>query len=618
MSRCSISFPSGDGLLQAHVGVHGHAELEGTFLQCGHVLPPHEREKKNPQGEDSSGDVEDLLSSGATPLEERRVSAEDGTNQGGVFHLLSRLPTKDERPRGRDDEKGEEEGPDESRRDGEAHGPEHDPFGALEGEDGKEDQDDHEDGEEDGAGDLLAAPDQGRDPVHPALDVTMGVLDVDDARVCDEADADGQTAEGHEVRRQAHPLHDDEGEENREGQAEHGEEGRRQVSHEEEEDTDDQSHTHHQIPGHRPEARLHESGLVVEGNDPDPLGEARVHGIDPLLEPLDDPRRIGSEELQDQPHDLLPVSVGQSGAPCDGGKELHPGHTGEEHRCAPAVGHHDGLQILHRLHQTDAPDNELLGPPGDEARRRISVSGLDPLHEVGEGEVELEEGVGVHQHLELLDVASDGEDLGDLLDRLELELDQPVLQRSELHGGLTVALQVVHVDHPEARGDGAEEGIGGLGGKVGLDLVEPGSQDLAGPIDVGSLLEIHVHQREPVGGGASDALHLGQAEHGCLDGNGYELFHLLGRQTVGFGIDLHQGGGRVREHVDDEVPIGHESEDAHHHGYRHHHEPLGNRGSGWPCRSWEDPQPTVREALGSEASAHARDPRRPWSTPPSG
>ena len=48
-------------------------------------------------------------------------------------------------------------------------------------------------------------------------EMALDVLDLDDGRVDDHADRDGQAAQGHEVGRQAGQAHDDEGEQRRRG-----------------------------------------------------------------------------------------------------------------------------------------------------------------------------------------------------------------------------------------------------------------------------------------------------------------------------------------------------------------------------------------------------------------
>ena len=133
-------------------------------------------------------------------------------------------------------------------------------------------------------------------------------------------------------------LHDDEGEEDGEGEGEHGEEGRREVPHEEEEDPDDQDHTQAQVGGDGPEAGLDEGSLVVERNDLDPLGEAGVHRFDLLFQTVDDVGRIGPEELQDQPHHLLTLGVGQGGPSLDGRAAAPPGPRWRDRRGSPPGG----------------------------------------------------------------------------------------------------------------------------------------------------------------------------------------------------------------------------------------------------------------------------------------
>ena len=84
--------------------------------------------------------------------------------------------------------------------------------------------------------------------------MALDVFDLDDRGVDDHADGDGQTAQRHEVGRQAGQPHGDERERAREGQGQDDDEGAPEAPQEQVEDEDDEQRADDERLGHRVDA----------------------------------------------------------------------------------------------------------------------------------------------------------------------------------------------------------------------------------------------------------------------------------------------------------------------------------------------------------------------------
>ncbi len=142
-----------------------------------------------------------------------------------------------------------------------------------------------------------------------------------------------------------------------------------------------------------------------------------------------------------------------------------------------------------------AADIGLLPAADDEAAGGVGVVLLQGLDDVPQAQVVLEQGLGSHQHVVLLDEAAEAVDLVDSGDRLELRRHQKVLDAPQFHGRERVALQGVLEDLAQAGADRAQLRLRAHR-QLLLGALEALEDLLAGEVDVGVVIEDHDHLRE--------------------------------------------------------------------------------------------------------------------------
>ena len=142
-------------------------------------------------------------------------------------------------------------------------------------------------------------------------EVALDVLHLDDGRVDDHADRDGQTAEGHEVGRQPEQAHHDEREQDRERQGQEHDEGAAEAAQEQVEDEDDEQGADEQRLGDRVDGPVDDVGPLVIGHDAEAERQdaRRVDLGDPALDGPDDVAAVGAAQHHDDAADDLALPV---------------------------------------------------------------------------------------------------------------------------------------------------------------------------------------------------------------------------------------------------------------------------------------------------------------------
>ena len=152
-----------------------------------------------------------------------------------------------------------------------ARGQEHLALDPLEGEDRDEGQGDDELAENAGFADFQNRL-KARSAASPCRLRTFGempldVFDLDDRRVDDHPDADGQSAERHQVGRKAGQAHGDEGEQHRQGQGQDDDERPPEAAEEQVQDQDDEQRPDDQRLADRVDAGLDDVRPLIERDD---------------------------------------------------------------------------------------------------------------------------------------------------------------------------------------------------------------------------------------------------------------------------------------------------------------------------------------------------------------
>ncbi len=153
------------------------------------------------------------------------------------------------------------------------------------------------------------------------------------------------------------------------------------------------------------------------------------------------------------------------------------------------------------------PPHSISRPPTSLLEARIASTTSVQRNGIGG------EAVGIDRDLILLLIAADGGYLGDPRHRLQRVAQRPVLIRAQLVERVPARRvhQRVLEDPAHPGGVGAQFRLHPLG-KSRLDLGQVLEHPRARPVEIGAVLEDHVHVGEAEVGEAADGLHLGRAE----------------------------------------------------------------------------------------------------------
>ena len=493
------------------------------------------------------------------------------------------------------------------------HGPEGLALDALEGDQGQEDDDDDQDGEDDRTGHLAAGGGHDHAPLRVGrrrAQVPVHVLDDDDRAVDDHADGDGQPAQGHQVGADAQARHAEQREEHGEGDGENRDQAGPQPAQGEQEHQDHQDHAQQQGVADGADGGLDQAALLVVGHDAHALGQDAVDLVQLPLDAGDHRRGVLSVQLDDHPGDHLAGPVASLQAAPHGAADAHLGDVGEVDGPAVLGLDHDRLQVVDAGGQALRSHHELLGVPLDELGADVQVVRPHPLDHLGQRDVVAQQAVGPDVDVELLLVAADAQDLGHAGHGLQVELDDPVLQRPQLleaalAGGV---VQVVEEDQAHARGDGAHRRLAEALGDALARLHDALADQLPRQVDVHPVLEIDVDHRQAEVRDRADPGDAGQPGHGHLDGIGDVALHFLGGQALGLGEDLHQVRRDVGEGVDRQPGGGQPAGD---------HDQQGEHGQQQAVVQSEFDD-SLQHRGSAPASGRGRGRRRPCPARPSG
>ena len=319
--------------------------------------------------------------------------------------------------------------------------------------------------------------------------------------------------------------------------------------------------------GHGADAGLDEALLLVVGHDPDTFGEDRIDLLESLLDGADDSRGVGAEELDHLGGNDLADAVPGLHAAANRAADLDVRELSDEHRRSVDGLDDDSFEIGDAGGETHRSHHKLLGVALDELGADVEVVGANRVQDLRQGDVVSQQSVRLHHDLELFLPAADPEDLGDAGHGLEVELDQPVLDRAQLlervrSGGV---LEVVEEDQTHSGRDRPHLRIAEALGDLLARLLQALADELASEVDVDVILEVDVDHGEAEVGDRADVVDAGQPGHGDLDREGDVLLDLLGRQALGHREDLHQIGRHVRERVDRKLPVAEKAGGHHQH-----------------------------------------------------
>ena len=171
----------------------------------------------------------------------------------------------------------------------------------------------------------------------------------------------------------------------------------------------------------------------------------------------------------------------------------------------------------------------------------------------------------VNHNLVLLHFAPQGDYLRYSRNREKTSANRPVGHRTHVHR--RHGRVPCHRDKHDLAHDGRDRGQCGVPHpyrEARRDELELLVYDLTGPKDVGTPVEFHPDNADPLRSGGADPAHPGGAVHRRLDRECDEGLHLLGRHPVGFRKDGYRGGREIREdvhgHADSSNGSGHQKD----------------------------------------------------------
>jgi len=300
---------------------------------------------------------------------------------------------------------------------------------------------------------------------------------------------------------------------------------------------------------------VHQFRAVQVGLDAHPFGQHLLHLLDPFLQLLGDGVGIGALQHHGDTADTLALAIFRHGAEALGRPETDLSDVADMHRDAAPVGDDDPFDVTQFLNHTFRTD--VIGPVDllNVASSRVLVVLAQGFEDLADGEVHGVEHIGIDRHLILLEVASEAVDLDDARDAGQLALDDPVLDRAQLHGVVARLItgrhfQDILIDLAQSGRDGHQLGRA----QLGRDLANNGLyllvDQLAGIERRDILLEYDRHERQAEAGDRTDLLHVHDITHRDLDREGDQLLHFLRGKGGRDGNDLHLVVGDVGYRVD--------------------------------------------------------------------
>src|SRR6266705_2723229 len=349
----------------------------------------------------------------------------------------------------------------------------------------------------------------------PGFEALVRVLDHHHRGIHHRADRDGDAAERHDVGVDPLVDHDDERRENAERQRDDRDESRAQVK---QEQHAHQRHNDELLDEFLPEVRhgaLDEAGPVVGGHNLDAGRQARFERRDLRLDRVDRFQRVLAPPHHDDAARDLALAVELRDAAAHFRPDLQARDVAEAHRNPRIARRKPNLvEIVERFQITARAHHVLRFAQFEHRAAGLLVGALHRLDHFRVRDIERPQPRGVEHDLVLLHHTADARDFRDVRHGLQLVLEEPVLQRTQLrqvHAAAAIDERVL-VDPADTGRVGSERGLR-LGGEPRLHLVQVFEHPRARPVRVGAVLEEDVHERIAEERIAAHGLRSGHREH---------------------------------------------------------------------------------------------------------
>ena len=246
-------------------------------------------------------------------------------------------------------------------------------------------------------------------PVAPQPPV--GVLHEDDGVVDQGADGDRHPPQGHRVDRAPEQQQGDDGQRERQGNRQNGNDRRAQVPEEEEQDDDDEhrpvaERLDHVLDGKRNEIRLAEDGP----RERDAFGKLGLDGVQLGVHALRELQRVGARLFLNREDDgRLGIHCGRPEA--DLRADAHVGDILDQHGHAVAHRNHGEADLLQAARASEAPDEDLPASGSVDSARHVAVRCGGGGEDLVQRDPVRPHPAGIDQDLVLAHLAPDGDHL---------------------------------------------------------------------------------------------------------------------------------------------------------------------------------------------------------------
>ncbi|MNF41891.1 hypothetical protein D3C84_229290 [compost metagenome] len=413
----------------------------------------------------------------------------------------------------------------------------------------------------------------------PGLDLLVRVLDHHHRGVDHGADGDGDTAERHDVGVDALLLHDGEGDQHADRQGHYGHQRGTQVPEEGRADQRDHDELLHQLLAEVAHRAVDQLAAVVGGDDLHPVRQAAFQFLEFGLDRIDGAARVLAAAQDHHAADHLALAVQFGDAATHLRPQLDMRHLAEGHRHAAGIqAQRDGAKVVEGFQITRGAHHELGFRQFQHRAAGFLVGPADGVRHLGLGDAQAGQLDRVELHLVLLDHAADGRHLGDVGQGLQLELEEPVLQRAQLRQVMLTAAvdQGVLVDPADPGGVRPQRRFG-AGRQAALDLAEVFQHPRTRPVEVGVVLEQHIDEAVAEERVAAHGLRPRYREHGGGQRIGHLVLDDLRRLARIGRADDHLHVGQVRQRIDGRVLQRPDAPGGGEQGRQQHQETIGHR-----------------------------------------
>ena len=404
------------------------------------------------------------------------------------------------------------------------------------------------------------------------------VLHHHDGSVHHGADGDRDAAERHDVCRHALRGHDQERAQHAQRERDDDDEGGTQVQEEDDDHDGDRKAFLQQFAFQVLDRTGNQRRPVIDRDDVHAVGKAALEFGKLRLDAIDHVEGVLAVPHDHDPCHRLTLAVQFDDAAAKR-RSLHDaGNVGKRHgRAVLRVDDHL-FEIKTVLHVARGPNDELAFTLLEHPAADLAGSCPNGRHDASDGDVVGAELVGVDQHLILAHEPADRRDLCHAFDPGELQLQEPILQRTQFGevGPAASVDQRVLEDPPDAGCVGADlrRGPGGQlrpQPREGLDHPGPA------PVEVDVVLEDHVDEAGAEHGRTAHVLGPRQAEEIGGQRIRHQVLDDLRRLAGKIGADDDLGVREVRNRVERRPLHGEPAGGSERSRQHHHDDRIGDR-----------------------------------------